>query len=190
MPTALSAYLYGIFLSVLASASNVQVGLQADPPPTIRPHGPPLLLEARRRLDGAAIVNSGSTNVPGWRVLIRSNGRGIVLPEMRRFRIERDAALTFLHDARDGKFQQLAAPPCAKSISFGTRLNVLYHGWSSPDLSCQAASGLQAKLARDVRSIVAVAQPPSGLHRIHVPIEPRRVPTNPPGYAPSGAQVR
>jgi hypothetical protein len=189
MPTALCAYLYIIFFSVLAPASTVVGALQADPPPTIRPHGPPLLL-ARRRLDGAAIVNSGSTNMLGWKILVRSNGRAIVSPQWRSLRVERELALRFLRDARDGKEQQITGPPCIKSVSFGTRLYVLYHGWTSPDLSCPPASDLQARLAQDVRSIVAVAHPPSGLHRIRVPLEPHRAPTNPPGYTPSGAQVR
>lgn len=154
--------------------------MQADPPPSMHPHGPPLVL-LRARLDGAAIVNSGSTNMLGWRILIRANGRGVVMPSSRRFRVERSVALRFLEDARDGKSSQITGIPCMKTVSFGTRLNVLYHGWRSPDLSCPATSDLQKALAQDVQTIVAVAQPPSGLHRIHVPLEPRRVPTNPPG---------
>jgi hypothetical protein len=189
MPKALCAYLYAIFLTVLAQASTLPVALQADPPPTVRPHGPPLLL-ARRRLDGGAIVNSGSTNMLGWKILVKSDGRAFVLPGWRRVRIERRLALKFLIDARDGKGQQITGPPCIKSVSFGTRLNVLYHEWTSPDLSCPPASDLQAALAQDVRTIVAIAHPPSGLHRIRVPLEPHRAPTNPPGYTPTRAQVR
>lgn len=131
-----------------------------------------------RALDGAAIVNTGSTNTLGWQIEIRSDGVGHVA--QRPFSVSALQAQRFLRDARAARDAGAAGRGCMKSVSFGTRLTVAYHGWISPDLSCPAPSPLLQQLARDAQQIIAVAKPPTGLRRIHLPIEPRRAPTSPP----------
>ncbi len=135
------------------------------------------------RLDGATIVNSGSTNTAGWRIALRSNGLGTVSGDAvaaRSFSVPSDLAVKFLNDAQSARDARSAGRPCMKSASFGTRLNVLWHGWISPDLSCPAASALLAALGNDVSRIVAAANPSGGMRRIRLPIEPHRAPTSPP----------
>ncbi len=139
---------------------------------------------AAPRFDGAAILNSGSTNTAGWRIALHANGSGTVSGEAaapRAFSIPPVLAAKFLNDAHAARDARSAGRPCMKSASFGTRLNVLWHGWISPDLSCPAASALLAALANDVSRIVDAANPSGGIRRIRLPIEPHRAPTWPPG---------
>jgi hypothetical protein len=136
------------------------------------------LPQPRYPLDGATIANSGSTNAIGWQIEIRSDGSGVV--GRHNFSVPAPQARRFLRDARAARDSRVEGRGCMKSVSFGTRLTVTYHGWTSPDLSCPAASQLLAQLARDARQIIAVAQPPVSLHRVRLPLEPRRAPTSPP----------
>ncbi len=135
-------------------------------------------LSGHPRLDGASIVNSGSTNTVGWTIAIRSNGIGSVAN--RSFSVTPDVAHRFLHDAQAAREASVMGRSCMKSASFGTRLTVTYHGWTSPDLSCPATSPLLSALATDAREIVAAAGPPTSLRRVRLPLEPHRAPTNPP----------
>jgi hypothetical protein len=149
---------------------------------------------ANLRLDGAAIVNSGSTNTIGWRIAIRSDGVGTVSGAAgpRRFSVPSGLALKFLNDAHAARDAHAAGRPCMKSASFGTRLNVLWHGWTSPDLSCPVAFAPLTALSGDVSRIVDAANPSGGMRRIRLPIEPHRAPTSPPNaprFAWSGASV-
>jgi hypothetical protein len=137
-----------------------------------------LALLTNHTLDGATIANSGSTNAAGWTIQIRSDGQGTVMG--RRFSIAPETAMRFLRDARLARDAHVAGRGCMKSVSFGTRLNVTYHGWTSPDLSCPPSSTPLAELAHDTQAIVSAAQPPVSLRRIRLPLEPRRAPTSPP----------
>ncbi|MHB8432400.1 MAG: hypothetical protein ACYC8W_04870 [Candidatus Tyrphobacter sp.] len=146
------------------------------------------------RLDGAVIVNSGSTNTVGWRIAVRSNGVGTVsgAAGRRRFSVPSGLALKFLNDAQAARDAHAAGRPCMKSASFGTRLNVLWHGWTSPDLSCPVTFAPLTALSSDVSRIVDAANPSGGMRRIRLPIAPHRAPTSPPKgprFAWSGASV-
>ena len=144
---------------------------------------------ASPRLDGARIVNSGSTNTLGWSVYIWSNGRGTVgtlstermANPARTFSVAPQLVRQLLRDAAAARGERAAGGHCMKSASFGTRLNLFWHGWESPDLSCPAASPALAGLARDAQQVLAVAQPEGGFRRIRMPIEPHRVPPTPGG---------
>lgn len=139
-------------------------------------------------LDGATIANSGSTNAAGWTITLRSDGRGSVAGSssselqagtQRSFSVDPSLAQRFLAAARAARGANAAGRPCVKSVSFGTRLTVTYHGWTSPDLSCPPASALLATLSADVSLIENAAHPPSGSRIIHVPMQPRRAPPTP-----------
>lgn len=147
-------------------------------------------------LDGVTIVNSGSTNALGWTITLRSDGDGSIESESRTamqastrraFAVSSSLALRLLGAAQAARDANAAGRACMKSVSFGTRLTVTYHGWTSPDLSCPPASSLVATLAADVSLVVDAARPPSGLRSIHAPMQPRRIPPTP-GSVPAAAQ--
>lgn len=138
------------------------------------------------RLDGAHILNSGSTNAPPYEILVWSDGNARTLANGRSHavRIGVTLARTFLTDAKRARGENASVAPCIKSASFGTRSTVTYHGWHSPDVSCHAQGALAA-LAADVASIVRLAQP-MGARRIMLPPnEPRRVPESTPAPSPT-----
>lgn len=139
-------------------------------------------------LDGATIANSGSTNAPGWSLTLRSDGKGSV--DGRRFTVPLPLAQRFFADVTAARGAAIAGRPCMKSVSFGTRLTVSWHGWISPDLSCPAGSQSAAALGQDVFRIVQIAQPPQGLRRMRLPLEPHRAPTAQPRPATPDAKGR
>ncbi len=151
-------------------------------------------------LDAATIVNSGSTNFMGWNLTIRSDGsgnvvqgaRGIVVHGAiaRAFRIPSQLAQSFFHDLRAARDANISGAACVKSVSFGTRLNIVWHTWTSPDLSCPVVSSLDAALRVDVSKITAIVNPPTGSHRVLLPIEPRRTPTSPPLRGEDGGSAQ
>ena len=112
--------------------------------------------------DGAAIVDSGSTNTSGYRIDFWSDGTGVLTLQNRlgvaqggpkTFKASAAVARRLFADvkaARDGK---ATGSPCMKSASFGTTTHVIWHGWTSPDLDCSADNPLTAALAHDVGAI-------------------------------------
>jgi hypothetical protein len=140
-----------------------------------------LVAGATPRLDGATIVNSGSTNTAGWTIAFRSDGRGTVTDgSSPSFSVSREIAMRFFSDVATARNGHAAGRLCMKSASFGTRLNVTWHGWTSPDLSCPSASTSLAALSEDVAHITAAASPPSGGMRRFIPPAPRRLPEQTP----------
>ena len=141
-----------------------------------------------RMLDGANIVNSGSTNTRGWQIKFRSDGNGVANAAgsepspfpARTFIAPSSLVVQFFRDVEAARVANPAGRGCMKSASFGTRLTVTYHGWTSPDLSCPGQSPLLAELAGDVDSLVNIAHPPSGLLRVHMPLEPHVAPSGKP----------
>jgi hypothetical protein len=144
-----------------------------------------MLIAALWKYDGATIANSGSTNTAGWSIRIWSNAtaacRASTQCHRPQFPIPQALSQKFFRDVQAAKETRLAGRFCMKSVSFGTRLIVEYHGWNSPDLSCPTTSALGMALTEDVERIVLIAQPPNGFRRIRVPIEPHRVPSPAPG---------
>lgn len=135
------------------------------------------------RLDGATVTNSGSTNTRGYLMKVRSDGTGTVQPygpqagAAQRLAITPSLATKLLNDAKAAKAANPSAPHCMKSASFGYRLTITYHGWTSPDLTCPGGAELQA-LLDDVKQIEQAGNVDTGIRRIHLPVnEPRRLPT-------------
>lgn len=118
-------------------------------------------------LDGARIVNSGSTNAAGWTIALRSDGSGTVTQQPRpsgsldpiahTFTVDRDVAQHFFSSAKLARNWNGTPPQCMKSASFGFTLTVQYHSWRSPDLTCPPLAGAVGELAADVTKIQAAA---------------------------------
>jgi len=143
-------------------------------------------------LDGATIVNSGSTNASGWTIALRSNAAGTLTVPSRAahaFRVPSDLATTFFRHLAAAKATGLSnVQTCMKSVSFGSATTARWHGWQSPDFGCPQHAGLAAALATDVAQIERIAGVP-GLdlrRRVYpIPTEPRRTePTQTPRQGP------
>lgn len=116
-------------------------------------------------VDGATIVNSGSTNTPGYTIAVRSDGSatlavrgrlGMPANPPKSFSVSSTVAQQFMDDLKAARDGHAAGQPCMKSASFGTTTRVTWHGWTSPDLQCPPG-GLLAPLARDVAQIRAAS---------------------------------
>lgn len=106
---------------------------------------------------GAAVVlNSGSTNTAGFRIVIERDGHADYVSAAGRNsgRVTADQAQKFFSDLQAaGSLRALPTAPCAKSISFGTSTFVWWKlGGRSPDLSCPTNKA-GAALAYDVSAI-------------------------------------
>ena len=118
----------------------------------------------------ATIVNSGSTNRSGFRIVLRRSGaaeystipRGAqsqrAQPEHAAKRILEDLSRRLFADLEAARpLASLPAPHCAKSVSFGSRLTVEFAGETTPDLSCGDGGDERLRaLIRDVNEAVAL----------------------------------
>lgn len=155
---------------------------------------------AARGRDGAVIRNTGSTNAPAFSIKLRSDGSASVRTQSKpgaRHAVPAHAAEIplslaarfFAAAAASRREAASTAGGCVKSASFGSSTTVLWHGWTSGDLSCPQTGAHARALAAVVAQIVGLAtsEQPSG-HSVHLPInEPRRAPvegTPPPRATP------
>lgn len=120
----------------------------------------------------ATIVNSGSTNRAGFRIVIDRSGIAEYTAATRRRPIQQGQTepirMTVPHALTDRFFADLkAANPlaslpeshCMKSVSFGSTVIVEFGGDQTPDLSCgDGGNALVGNLIRDVNDIVALFQ--------------------------------
>lgn len=120
----------------------------------------------------AAIVDSGSTNTSGFRILVEPSGRtqSIVVPrvpqgppvELPITTIGKipSALARRLYSDLDNAWPLSSLPPqhCLKSASFGTRLTIEFADQTTPDLSCGNITDPSVRaLARDAREIAAAS---------------------------------
>jgi hypothetical protein len=112
--------------------------------------------------DGAAIVDSGSTNALGYKIQLWSDGSGVLTLQDRlgtahgapkTFAVAPSLAQRFFSDLKAARDGNAVGTPCMKSASFGTTTHVQWHGWNSPDLDCPAENVLTAALVNDVNAI-------------------------------------
>jgi hypothetical protein len=127
--------------------------------------------------DFAIIVNSGSTNTPGYRIEIWPTGKAVyTLVRRRALRpvapdqtSASSGPVTVSAELRPTKqfFADLASagnlsryPPvhCIKSVSFGYRLTIQYKGQESPDLSCPNSDSKISALAADAKTLTTAVQ--------------------------------
>lgn len=150
---------------------------------------PALLAAQTPPPESAIITNSGSTNTAGFTITVRSDGTGTLSVQHRALR-----AVAIPHDVTERFFTDLQAvraqnpPPqfCMKSASFGSRTSIAWRGWSSPDVQCPPRSANMGMLATDVKAIEAAAGvAPGMLHRIGLPPDIRKIPSETPEVQPT-----
>ena len=118
----------------------------------------------------ATIVDSGSTNTNGFRILVEPSGktqstvvpRGPEAPTGRSPAVGTVAEMLArrLYSDLDAAWPLSSLPSqhCLKSASFGTRLTIVFGGQTTPDLSCGRMSDpIMRALARDARDIIAAS---------------------------------
>ena len=119
----------------------------------------------------AVIVNSGSTNTAGFKIVIQNDGAAEYTPAPRArpqpegqhavAPMKRKLPPALVHrlfsDLEAARpFSDLPRPTCVKSVSFGTRLTIQFHGDETPDLNCDAGQSTKlAALIEDAKQIVA-----------------------------------
>jgi hypothetical protein len=117
--------------------------------------------------DAATIVNSGSTNRPGFRIVVDRSGVAELTATPGRLgakQVQSPARRTLPHALVEAFYADLdAAKPldslpavhCAKSASFGSTLTVVFGKEQTPDLSCgDRGNALMRDLIRDTSRIV------------------------------------
>jgi len=116
--------------------------------------------------DSATIVNSGSTNRPGFRIVVDRSGTAEFTSVPRRPAAETKPVELALPQGLAERFYAAlkAAKPlsslpelhCVKSASFGFVLTVSFDGEETPDLSCGSNSPVMDDLIRDANEIIAL----------------------------------
>jgi hypothetical protein len=114
----------------------------------------------------AVIVNSGSTNIPGYTLRVRDDGWTTLEQSgaTQHKRVDKALATRFFADLNAaGPLSALPRAMCMKSASFGSVTTVAYRGARSPDVSCPSSSSAQTALGADVnalRDAAGVSQAP------------------------------
>jgi hypothetical protein len=154
------------FLIALALGVSPQNPEPVTPPPVTPQHPTPSMAEQKQKPgandDLATILQSGSTNTGAYRVVIHNDGsataettgrpglRQKAEPGSQQFPAGTIDAKTLLRLLRAiGDVSRIPTGTCAKSVSFGTRTQIVYAGKTSGDLQCirqQAAESDQAGL--------------------------------------------
>jgi hypothetical protein len=114
----------------------------------------------KKATDPAVIVNSGSTNLPGYSIAVDRSGEvkgaysnGNELKQKHRV----PASLVKQFYADLDAAQPLESQPhgvCAKSASFGSTLTIEFHNQKTPDLSCPGDNAKLQSLGRDAQEII------------------------------------
>jgi len=118
----------------------------------------------------ATIIDSGSTNSPGLRVTVDSQGHATLVEksgETHHVNLSQPMCSDFLHDVTGAvPLSKIPAHHCFKSVSFGSSLFVEYQGERSPDLSCPSATNSQtAALVKQAREILQAAGAAAGIRQ-------------------------
>ena len=103
------------------------------------------------------ILNSGSTNIAGYRIVIHPDASADVRSDGATVRKALDPALFAELRAKiasAGPLSEVVTGHCMRSVSFGSFTTVSYRGETSGDLFCRA-SPAGADLGATVRAIVA-----------------------------------
>ena len=122
--------------------------------------------------DSATIINSGSTNLPGFRIVVdrsgvaeftsapRRSGAQSAQPASTRQTLPHALVEAFYADLRAAKrLDSLPAVHCAKSASFGSVLTVALGQDQTPDLGCgDGGNAVMRDLIRETRQIVSRMQ--------------------------------
>src|SRR5579864_500568 len=124
--------------------------------------------------DAAVILNTGSTNTTGYRIVVQQSGKAEFVDGSTRAtgQIPLPLAAKFFRDLSDAMpLSTLPREQCMKSASFGTSLFVWWRGQRSPDLSCPGDAKAQA-LGSDAAAVAQALHVSSGLRSRAVPMLP------------------
>lgn len=127
----------------------------------------------------ATIIDSGSTNRPGLRVIIDPQGHATVIErngETHHIKLPEQKCGAFLHSVKSAApLSDLPAHHCFKSVSFGSSLFIEYQGQRSPDLSCPGQQNSDsAALQKEAREILQAARSAAGIrgHEVFTTVKP------------------
>lgn len=126
--------------------------------------------------DAAVIMNTGSTNTPGYRIVVQRDGAvEFVQGNNRATARLKDATVKKVFDDLEAAMplSKLRAGTCMKSASFGSSTFVYWRHQRSPDVSCP----LDPQSAALASSTTAAAFELGLIHAVKVPLptnEPRR----------------
>lgn len=157
------------FLAIAAATVTASAAAAAQPVPYLPvPKG------------AAVILNTGSTNAMGYRIVVTQAGSAEYVWGSKRTTAHIDPSLasTFFADAQRGMpLSRLRYAPCMKSASFGTETYVWWHGQRSPDLTCPEGA-ISQSVYHDALSIANALKIGSG-SPVYMPAgEPRKpIPT-------------
>jgi len=109
--------------------------------------------------DLATIINSGSTNMAGFRIVVERSGKAAYTSaagKTQNRRVAKSLAARFYKDLDAAKpLSGLPSHGCMKSASFGSTLKVEMGSDESPDLSCgDGGNAAMAALIQDANEIV------------------------------------
>jgi hypothetical protein len=119
------------------------------------------------------IANSGSNNTPGFQIVVEQSGKAEYTMHLRRRRggapetpetisktIPPPLVKSLYADVNAARpLATLPAQHCAKSVSFGTRLTILFGDDESPDFSCGDGDNTNMRaLIRDAAAIIKLFQ--------------------------------
>jgi predicted heme/steroid binding protein len=121
------------------------------------------------------IVNSGSTNTPGYTIIIEHNGSVHYYIAPRRVQVinvngaaqqpswtngtaqlsHKTTKDLYSQIKRCEPFNKLPVEQCAKSVSFGFTLTLIYNGEATPDLTCPTNNKNLANLTTIVNRVIS-----------------------------------
>jgi hypothetical protein len=121
------------------------------------------------------IVNSGSTNTPGYTIILENNGRVHYYIAPRRFQVinvngtvqkpswtngtaqlsHKTTKNLYSQIERCEPFNKIPVKQCGKSVSFGFTLTLIYNGKATPDLTCPTNNKNLAKLTTIVNGVIS-----------------------------------
>ena len=144
----------------------------------------------------AVILNTGSTNTIGYRIVVDASGRAQFVQRASRAnaRVPEEIAAKLFADLRAAMpLSAIHILPCMKSASFGFETYLWWRGQRSPDLSCPGDPKSVA-LNEDVTAVARalhLTMVPAGGHTIPMlPNEPRKpLPTSSPSASPMSVRL-
>src|SRR5450755_480853 len=116
----------------------------------------------------AVILNTGSTNTLGYRIVVQQSGAAEIVNGPRRAvgSVPASLAAQFYKDLEAAMpLSAHGASTCMKSASFGSSMFVWWHGSRSNDLSCGAASSVATDSSKIAQALGATTMFRSTLER-------------------------
>jgi hypothetical protein len=113
------------------------------------------------------IIDTGSTNRPGLQVTLDASGNAKARgAEGRVIRLNSAICKRFMLAVQSAApLHALTAAHCMKSVSFGSRLFIEYHGERSPDLSCPVQGNPRVDALKKQAAEILAAQAASRLRK-------------------------